>query len=63
MSLKMIVETYVAYPKTMLAVTLKTMFGALSSWMFLENEEINNLFRCKSRQKAANSPKMERKTV
>lgn len=30
-------QTYVAYPKTMLAVTLRTMFGVLSSWIFLKN--------------------------
>lgn len=37
------VETYVAYPKTMLAVTLRTMFGVLSSWIFLGNLNIHEI--------------------
>lgn len=36
---------YVAYPNTMLAVTLRTMFGVLSSWKFLQRWWNRSRFR------------------
>lgn len=57
----MIMETHVAYPKTMLAVTLRTMFGVLSSWIFLENERTDKTSQMQMQGIKRNSLILERK--